>query len=460
MIKIRRKSVDGSVERKLLTGMVVSSQFLKESLSFYDPDLIETSHTRIVAEWCVRYYDRYEKAPNTHIKDIFHSHADKMEPTTRELIADLLASLSSEYERADVLNVPYLLDQAESYFKTRSLTRLFQEGKGLLLEGDVAEVEALLGTYKRVGRPSSLGVNPFKDIEGTRRAFEHVQTPLVTFPGRLGQMLNGEFGRDQFVAFEGPEKRGKTFWCNEVSIRAANARYNVALFQIGDMSEDQIRVRLAVRLAGRNYMARYCGEHTCPVLNQDRAGVDYKTVLAVKPLTWREAVKTNQRFLGRTRGRDFKLSVHPSDQLTVTGLKAILDNWEAFEGFIPDVIVIDYADNMAPEDRRQDVRHQINQVWKMLRGLSLERHCLVVTATQANAKAYDTPILSDKHFSENKLKNAHVTAMIGLNQNLAEKRARLMRLNMIEQREGEFFSDQVVTVAQDLWRGRPLLFSF
>jgi len=191
-----------------------------------------------------------------------------------------------------------------------------------------------------------------------------------------------------------------------------------------------------------------------------KGSVWYKQHHIKNPLTWREAWRLGKRFLGRTRGRDFKLSVHPSDQLSVSGLKIILDNWEAFEGFVPDVIVVDYADNLAPESRKEEFRHQQNQTWKMLRGLSLERHCLVVTATQASAASYDTVSLSMKHFSEDKRKFAHVTGMFGLNQTAAEKRAGLMRINTIVMRESEFHIDEEVHVAQSLKTGQPMLFSF
>ena len=509
MIKIHRTTVDGSVERKLLTGMIVSTEFMEGVVSFYDPELIETPFVRTVAEWCARYFERYSKAPNIHIKDIFESHADRMTSPQKDLIADLLASLSDEYERADKTNVHYLLDQAEAYFKTRSLSQLSKEISGHLLEGEVQEAESLLGSYKRIGRPLSLGENPFISAEAMSKAFEHEETPLFTLPGSLGRMINRELKRDQFLAVMGPEKRGKTWWLNEIALRAAKARCNVALFQIGDMSEDQVTLRLSVRLAGKSNIPHYCQEHESPIpdclLNQmgrcqkgnrrkalaekiernelkglylsgthtehkpctecisDRdfkGSIWYKEVPEVKPLTWREAWKTGNRILGRIKGRDFRLSVHPSDQLSVGGIKGILDNWETFDNFIPDVVVIDYADNLAPEDRREEYRHQQNRTWKLLRGLSQERHCLVVTATQASARAYGKDLIDMSDYSEDKRKYAHVTAMIGLNQTPDEKKVGLMRINMIVQREGEFFSEHTVKVAQDLRIGRPLLFSF
>jgi hypothetical protein len=323
-------------------------------------------------------------------------------------------------------------------------------------------------------------------------------------------MMDHVVNRDQFIALLGPEKRGKTWWLNELAIRAAKARYNVALFQIGDMSEEQCIVRLSVRLVGKSNQERYCEAQDIPVLdcrlNQEgkcrrcpfrnatmleqwkltdvreawlsgafkrhqpctecvgekffKGSVWYKPIPATKPLTWREAYKAGRRFLGRTKGRDFMLSVHPSDTLNVSGLEAVLDNWETFEGFTPDVVVIDYADNLAPEDRKEEYRHQQNRTWKMLRGLSQKRHCLVATATQANAASYDQATLAMKNFSEDKRKFAHVTGMFGLNQTTLEKRMGLMRINTIVMREGEFYNEDEVHVAQALRIGRPMLFSF
>ena len=46
---------------------------------------------------------------------------------------------------------------------------------------------------------------------------------------------------------------------------------------------------------------------------------------------------------------------------------------------IPDVIIVDYADILAPEDTRQsEKRHQVDETWKALRRLSQEWHALVI----------------------------------------------------------------------------------
>ena len=508
MITTKKRTVNESACRKILTGMIVSTPFMNEVGSFYNPDLIDVRFVRTIAEWCMDYYKRYGVAPGAHIKDIFSTYEESMEPTERDLVAGLLLDLSYTYENAKPENDQYLLDLAEKFFKEKSLTNLFREANGLIVQGNPEEAEQLLGSYKRVGRPQSTGENPFLSAEATERAFARNAKSLFTFPGKLGLMLNDELKRERFIGVLGADKSGKSFWLNEIALQASKARCNVALFQVGDMTEDQVRVRLGVRLCSRNEREKYCGAHLSPTLDcklnqtgkcakgkacralptggDDPAKVKnlflqerrhkpccdcakepwfvpslwYEAIPKVNPITWRDAWRAGNKLLCRIKGRGFRLSCYASETLNVAKIKASLDEWETQEDFIPDVIVIDYADNLCADNKKEDHRDQINTTWKLLRGLSQDRHCLLVTATQADAESYDKPLLSRKNFSENKLKNAHVTAMIGLNQSTEEKQSGLMRLNTLVQREGEFFSNKVTHIAMDLWRGRPLLFSF
>ena len=111
-------------------------------------------------------------------------------------------------------------------------------------------------------------------------------------------------------------------------------------------------------------------------------------------------------------------------------------------------MIIDYPDILAPEDPRQEKRHQINDTWKALRRLSQVLHCCVIAPTQADADAYKGKTQSMSNFSEDKRKMSHVTGMLGLNQTDEEKMAGVMRLNWIVLREAEFVSSQCLYVAQ------------
>jgi replicative DNA helicase len=159
-------------------------------------------------------------------------------------------------------------------------------------------------------------------------------------------------------------------------------------------------------------------------------------------------------------GRGLRVSSHPNNSISARDIRATLDTWEHFDGFIPDVVVIDYADILAPIDNRKEHRHQQNETWQTLRGLSQERHCLVITATQADADSYDRHHLSLNNFSEDKRKYGHVTAMLALNQTQEEKATGIMRIGVLLAREGEVDARSEVAILQCLRAGQPCLASY
>ena len=156
----------------------------------------------------------------------------------------------------------------------------------------------------------------------------------------------------------------------------------------------------------------------------------------------------------------FKLSTHPNSTLNINKIRSILDKWEEREGFVPDVILIDYADILAPERNNIEFRHQQNESWKAMRALSQERHACVLTVTQAAATSYGKANLDLSDFSEDKRKYAHVTGMFVLNQTPEEKRSGIIRFGALMVREDAFDINHNVHVLQCLQIGRPYISSY
>jgi len=332
--------------------------------------------------------------------------------------------------------------------------------------------------------------------------------------------MNPQMTRDSLVAFLAPEKRGKSFVLLDMARRAVSQRLNVAFFQAGDMSEAQQLRRLGIHLTKRSDQEKYTGEQFQPVkdckLNQTndcekqvrecffglegeaapdypeqaREGLsfpelvelyeenpDYKPCYNCKeyrdpnkrlgttwvekidtgpPLEKAEAVQVFEDYFVENN-RQFMLSTHPNDTLSISKIRSTLDRWYR-QGFVPDVIIIDYADLLTASAK--DFRHKQDEIWKGLRSISEERHCLVATATQADADSYERDTLGMSNFSEDKRKFAHVTAMYGLNQDAdgREKEIGIMRINELVIREGE--GGGQVHVLQNLKRGQPILTSY
>jgi len=147
-------------------------------------------------------------------------------------------------------------------------------------------------------------------------------------------------------------------------------------------------------------------------------------------------------------------------QANVRTIRTILDLWERRDGWVADMVVIDYADILAPEDGREETRHQINTTWASLRGLSTERSIAVVTATQAAKTSYSKSNQDMGDVSEDKRKLGHVTSMLALNQTVEEKKMGLMRVGQLVKRDDDFVSRANVVCLQCLEVSRPLLSSY
>lgn len=510
------------LERRIVLGLITSTEFARQIRVKWDPQYIESTTAKRLASWVIEYFDKYNKAPGRDIEGIFLDKAKTLPPDTVDDIEEILSSLSDE-DIESPTNVDYLVNQASQYFTERRLTLHSDNIKGLIAEGSLIEAEKEACEYKPLvtGSTTDLDMSTPESLTRIDKAFCSEGQVIIKYPKQLGTFWNSQMIRGAFVALMASEKRGKTFWLLDMAMRACKQKRNVAFFQAGDMTEAQQLKRMCVYLAQKSDQARYCGlmyepvrdciynqidnctrkDRTCSfgvfeghteddirkgstiviteLVERYKEYPDYvpcqncveydnkpwgavwiKEVNIEHPLTVDEAKTVSEEFF-INHSRRFKLSSHANGTLSVKQIKAILDIWERQDNFVPDCVIVDYADLLVPEIK-SEFRHQQNDIWKGLRNLSQERFCLVVTATQADAKSYTRNRLSVCNFSEDKRKYAHVTAMYGLNQDTQdrEKKIGLMRINEIVIREGEFSNLNEVTVLQNLKRGRPFIGSF
>lgn len=82
----------------------------------------------------------------------------------------------------------------------------------------------------------------------------------------------------------------------------------------------------------------------------------------------------------RRRFANLKIKSFPTKQLTFDQLVAYIDRLEIQEGFIPDIIIVDYPKLM--KFKNQDLRVGLGELVENLRGLAVERNSAVVVPAQ------------------------------------------------------------------------------
>lgn len=464
------ESREGSRERRVLCGMVLNDNILSRIAPLWKGEEFASKWGNIIGGWCVAYYKNYRTAPRKKVRNLYESWRAKNrhDDETIKVMESVLEMLSEESETSsdDYSNAEYLLDQTVEYFNFVRADRTRREIEGSLDSGDTQEALARYAGFRPIELSSQAGSDLFLDEDEVRDTFNvELLEPLVLYKGALGRLLNPYLVRDSFISFVGPEKSCKSFLLQDLAFRAMIQRRRVAYFEVGDMSRRQVKRRFLTRAARHPihsdrwpYTVKY---PTSISKGPEIAHVEYKTMTFEKPLdgerAWKACMETMQQTV-KSKRSFFRLSVHPNSTINVDGIRAILDAWD-LEGWVPDVCIIDYADILAPPVARMDRREAIDQTWKQLRSLSTEKHCLVGTATQANANSYNKRTLDRSNFSESKTKNAHITLMAGINQTVEEKEAGVIRINIIEGRDREFSPRRCVHVATCLPLAMPTVCS-
>jgi hypothetical protein len=286
---------------------------------------------------------------------------------------------------------------------------------------------------------------------------------MVHYPQGLGEFFGPHLQRDGFISFMAPEKRGKSFWLLDLAWRAVLERRRTMFYSVGDMSEKQMQWRFATRIARR---PRFAGEIRVPYEIKKLKGHESDVQRRVK--TFKDRLFKSELRAGIQRVEQkvasqkafIKTYCASNSSTSVADIRADIEG-KIREGWVPDVVVIDYADILAPEPGTsgQDYRHQINVTWQALRKLSQDYHVLLVTATQSDASSYKAIVLRREHFSEDKRKLSHVTGIIGINQIEEEKLKGVYRLNWIVLREGSYSESRCVHVAGCLAIANPAIVS-
>lgn len=494
----KRNQIDLTMEEKILTALIVDAQFCREVIPLVETNYFVSDYSRRIWKWIRDYHQKYKKNPGRIIQDIFEIEKGKIKEAEATLIESLLSNLSSKYEDKE-MNIDYLIDQTTNYLKGRALKVKAESIISLVNIGDIEVAESIIGSYKQIGKKLLTCVDPFDCdfIEKVIRSEEEGKNKLFKFPGALGEFL-GWFERDWLVCVAAPFKMGKTFILQEMLVQGLLHGRKAIFFEL-EMGVNRLAKRLYSRITA---YGKERGSYIYPVFdckkNQDgtcmrkerrnkivieRQGKlplfdnenNYKpctycrdnNISGYVMSTWYTLIERNFFGVDEVRrvvskltkiyGNNVRLECRPAKSINVKDIRRILDNLEYIEGFIPDIVVVDYDDLLAPEDSNLSGIDRTNETYQALKSLASERHCLVCTGSQALIKSGGKKGMKQENIYGDSRKLGNVDAMYGLNQTEEEKKRGVMRIGILALRDGEFIETRHCYVLQQLNLGQPIL---
>jgi KaiC/GvpD/RAD55 family RecA-like ATPase len=456
---MKTRKYEAAIPNRILSYMVLDDVVSCRIASQWRPEgLFDSPWSNLVGTWCVSYAKRFNKAPKKEMTSIFERWIERGIGDEKMVasVENFLYHLSDTYgDPEDLEHSDHILDLAGEYFNKVAMRRHVESIQADLERGDMKTIEESWHKFRSV----NLGKGSYIDLTSDVMIHIHAMdrnrhTPLVTYEGRLGEFIGDALRRSTLYSIMAPDKAGKSCWLIDLAWRAVRNRKKVLFFDTGDSPKEEVISRFNSRILRSPIRS---GRYLIPTgWKDDKVVREERNLEETDPIVAFRKLKKISRVPGSLR-----ISCHDSSSINAEEIHSILQEIDRNEDWRPDVVVIDYADILAPPKGFRDTIDQIDETWKQLRRMSQERHCLVVTATQVAATAYgkESGLLGRKHFSGRKTKLAHVNGMLGINVSPEEKEEGRARVNWIVRRDAYYNESSYVRVAGNMAIGCPAIIS-
>ncbi len=384
-------------------------------------DLFESSIYRDIANVAIDFYREFQKPIAEHLPDVLQY---QLESSKGELFKHVLEAI---FQSKDSINKNYVMKQLEKFVRQQKLKQTVKDAADKILDGNLDEAEHVFDKYRKtVLKQFDIGTKLSDTVKSLRFLKDEVQGH------HTGIKLLDELGicpapKELFVFVSLPGY-GKSWFFIHIGKFALLQRKKVLHITL-EMSEENVCKRYIQSLFN---ISKYALEtHTIPVFSRSDDGIlssiDFKEIRKkTLGLTDDGIEKTIHSKLKKLKNPQVIIKEFPTGSLTMKTLNAYLDNLEASIKFIPDIIVVDYADLMNID--ASNVRVATGRIYQELRGLAVERNLAVVTASQANRGAEGIKWITRKQLAEDYSKVAIADNLITFNQTQAEYKLKLARL--------------------------------
>ena len=333
--------------------------------------------------------------------------SDELQETIQEIY---------ESKRISKENVDFVESTLSDFIQSQALKKAIIESLDDLGDSDKHSniknrIEEALSIATKI---EDLGVDAYsKDSISSRirSRQNNDDTKRLSFKWESMDNTFGGLGVKELFSFIGPAHSGKSMFLINTGVNLLLQGYNVLHITL-EMSEEITIQRYDMSLLGLTKQ-------------------ELRTKLLVDSL--KDKLKNK---IGKVWVKQF-----PSDTLTATELTTFINRLASAKGFVPDVLIVDYADIMCPTSKYHEKRHELGSIYKSLRNVGVEFNIPVVTATQMNRSSL-SKLESGKILDEQDIAEAYnimqiLDAAVSINSTVEDRNNNRALLYAMKNRDGD-----------------------
>lgn len=398
---------DDKFQSKLIKLIIEDSYKFNEGFSEQIVDIIkpiyfDNLNYKLIVEIILKHVEKYSKIPQFDIiKNIIRNDYQGQEITQKTLFecVDLLVELEVIHDKE------YIKDESLSFCRKQSLKQGLIKCADAWHKEKYDTISGIISDSLKAGEPKSSGHDYLKELE-KRLIVEH-RNPVTAMPG-LDVYIGGGLAGGELGIVMSPTGGGKSMMLVKFASSALLAGKNVLYYTL-ELQEKVIGNRIDSCLFGLEL--KY--------LNQ-----------------FVDIIKSGIEEISKKGGRLF-IKEFPTGAASVHTFKSHLASLEREHGFIPDVIMVDYADIMKPIGSHQEKRHALTSVYEGLRGFSMELGIPIWTASQSSRDSINETSFDLRSISESLGKAQTADLIIGIARDGTMKKERRANMMILKNRLGD-----------------------
>ena len=375
------------------------SKFRDEIWDIIKLDFFESSLHKFVLKYLIQYVNKYNRIPPEDTLQLLLSKYVKDEDE-KEKVREFVRYIFS-YE---VKDKDFVIETTLDFFRKQALKKTLFKAAEQFDVGNFNEIANTINNALKKFEPKSRGHNYLRDIK--KRMAEKVRNPITCLPG-LDKSIGGGLAAGELGIILSPTGGGKSMLLVRFGAEAFRAGYKVLYFTL-ELSDEAIGVRFDACLNNfpMNFVRQY-EEQITATANKIAA-----------------------------KGGELIIEPYLETKPTVNTLKNKILTLKRESGFVPDVIIVDYADLMKPAVHYSDKRHGLTDIYESLINLGNEMKCPVWTASQVNRGGYENEGFSVANIAEDIGKANTADLIVGVVRTKPNKLAKNAKLQIMKNRNG------------------------
>ena len=393
-----------SFQEKIFQGFLTDHEWGSQMIEVMDPTFFDVRYLSYLSDKYFSYFKKYKCFPTMQllvsiIKDDLSAGNDVI---LRDQIVEFLHRIKSNPSMEDI---NYVKDKSLDFCKRQAFKEALEQAVELIQTDKFESVVTLMKQAVAVGMPNSTGHDFFEDAES--RFIKVRRQACPTGLTRLDEkdILRGGLGRGEIGVITANTGVGKSHFLVAVGANAMRAGKNVIHYTF-ELSEHAVGLRYDSNL--------------CDMPSND-----------VQDNKERVLKRYNDDDLGRLIIKEY-----PTGSASVLTIRNHIEKL-MLKGFVPSLVIIDYADIMRSTRAYDSLRHELKLIYEELRNLSMDMNIPIWTASQANRDSAKSDIVGLENMSEAYGKAMVADVVISLSRKAMEKSTGAGRLFVAKNRAGK-----------------------